>query len=107
MMLLNEAEIYNAFPRELQEGTSYAPPVVPKFYGYYVPSLEAFDSHADDENFSKEERKCIRKVLKNHTPILLMEACGRQICAEDLPPSNRWAQFFYKCLTISKKDQHL
>jgi hypothetical protein len=93
-MLLNEAKIYNAFPRELQEGTSYAPPVVPKFYGYYVPSLKAFDSHADDEKFSKEEWKHIRKVLMNHTPILLMEACGKQICAENLHPLNRWAQFF-------------
>jgi hypothetical protein len=34
-MLLNEMTIYNAFPRNLQDGDA---PVVPKFYGHCVPS---------------------------------------------------------------------
>ena len=93
-MLLNEAKIYNAFPRELQEGSSHAPPIVPKFYGYYVPSLEAFESNADNDEFPEKERKHIRTMLECITPILLLESCGVEICADALSSTNRWAQFF-------------
>jgi len=93
-MLLNEAKIYNAFPQMLQEGSSHAPPTVPKFYGYYVPSLEAFDGYADDAKFSEKEREYIRTMLEYITPILLLEACGKEICARALSSTNRWAQFF-------------
>ena len=94
-MLLNEAKIYDAFPRELQEGTPYAPPIVPKFYGYYVPSLEAFDSYAHDDGFTKEERKDLRNMLLTIPAVLLLEACGNPISARDLSPTNRWAQIFH------------
>jgi len=88
-MLLNEAKIYNAFPRELQEGSPQAPPIVPKFYGYYVPSLEAFDSYADDDKFRKKERECIRTMLECITPILLLESCGEEIRAMALSSTDR------------------
>ena len=88
-MLLNEAKIYNAFPRELQEGSSHAPPIVPKFYGCYVPSLKAVDGHADDDKFTQKEREYIRMMLERITPILLLESCGKEICAEDLSSINR------------------
>ncbi|KAI0291200.1 hypothetical protein B0F90DRAFT_403457 [Multifurca ochricompacta] len=43
-VLLNEAKIHCAFPRELQEDRGPdLPPVVPKSYGYYQVSQEAFD----------------------------------------------------------------
>lgn len=93
-MLLNEAKIYNAFPREMQEGSSDTPPIVPKFYGYYVPSLEGFDGYADDAKFSKKERERIRTMLEYITPILLLEACGKEIRTWALSSTNRWAQIF-------------
>jgi hypothetical protein len=93
-MLLNEAKMYNAFPRVLQEGSSHAPPIVPKFYGYYVPSLEACSGYADDAYFSKKEREHIRTMLESVTPVLLLEACGKEIRARALSSTNRWAQSF-------------
>jgi hypothetical protein len=93
-MLRNEAKIYNAFPRKLQEGSSNAPPIVPKFYGYYVPSLKAFDSTACDK-FPKEEwvhLDAIRDIVEEMTPILLLESCGEQV--QDLSSKNWWVQFF-------------
>ena len=93
-MLENEAKIYNAFPRELQEGSSYAPPIVPKFYGYYVPSLKVVDGHPNDDKFTQEEREYIRMMLERITPILLVESCGEDICAKDLSSTNRWAHVF-------------
>jgi len=90
-MLLNEAKIYNAFPRDLQEGTSHQPPVVPKFYGYYVPSREAFDSQS--YKFNEEDRKVVWKAIKGVTPLLLLEACGREIKAPLLSRTERCARF--------------
>jgi hypothetical protein len=90
-MLRNEAKIYNAFPRQLQEGSSNAPPIVPKFYGYYVPSLKAFHSTACDK-FPEEERVhigAIRKIIQQMTPILLLESCGKQVCPQDLSSKTR------------------
>ena len=82
-MLLEEAKVYNAFPRDLQDGDI---PVVPKFYGYYAPSIEAFDRDdsgdddgGNDYGVDEEEWKSVRRVIKEITPILLLEACGKQV----------------------------
>ena len=82
-MLLEEAKVYNAFPRDLQDGDI---PVVPKFYGYYAPSTEAFDRDdscdddgGNDYGVDEEEWKSVRRVIKEITPILLLEACGKQV----------------------------
>ncbi|KAH9986890.1 hypothetical protein BJV74DRAFT_774470 [Russula compacta] len=83
-MLLREAKIYNAFPRELQEGWHHVPPIVPKFYGYYVPSFEAFDNYGDDDKLSDTDRENVRKYIMRISPILLLEPCGKQIWASDL-----------------------
>ncbi|KAH9959957.1 hypothetical protein BC827DRAFT_424009 [Russula dissimulans] len=87
-MLLNEAKIYNAFPRELQEGTSHQAPVVPKFYGYYVPSREAFDSQSYDD-IIEEDRKVVWNIIRRVTPLLLLEPCGREIRALSLSRTGR------------------
>ena len=92
-MLLNEAKIYNAFPRELQEGTSDRPPVVPKFYGYYVPSREAFDNQSYDDKSIEQDRKAIWEKIKGVTPLLLLEPCGIEIRAACLPYAERCVQF--------------
>jgi len=73
-MLWNEARIYNAFPRSLQEGSPDGPPVVPQFYGFYIPSV-AFDY----PKLSAEERNPVRKMIKSISPILLLEPCGKRI----------------------------
>lgn len=88
-MLLHEAKIYNAFPRELQEGGLHVPPIVPKFYGYYVPSLEEFDSYCDKDKLSDADRDFIRCFIMGLTPILLLEPCGRSIRAQELPEAER------------------
>ncbi|KAI0294299.1 hypothetical protein B0F90DRAFT_1821328 [Multifurca ochricompacta] len=65
-VLLNEAKIYSAFPHELQEDCCLSlPQVVPKSYGYYQASQEAFI-------FTKNEWKEIRAVLRT---FLLIEHC--------------------------------
>lgn len=79
----NEAEIYDAFPRRLQEGWSHGPPAVPKFYGYYVPSLKPFDKYLDDEKFPENYKNYLR-LFERVSPILLLEPCGEPICAKDL-----------------------
>jgi hypothetical protein len=89
-MLLNEAKIYNAFPRHLHRRDI---PVVPKFYGYYVPHTEIFD-RLDNDNGSgdSDKEKCKRgKLPKYIAPILLLEACGRAVRRSTLLNSERWA----------------
>jgi hypothetical protein len=92
-MLLHEAKIYNAFPRELQEGTTDQPPVVPKFYGYYVPSREAFDSQSYDDKFTEEDRKAVWETIERVTPLLLLEPCGTPIEAVRLVCYTRCAKY--------------
>ena len=77
-MLLEEAKVYNAFPRDLHDSDVL---VVPKFYGYYAPSSEAFDrdDSGDDYGVDEEEWKSVRRVIKEIAPILLLEACGKQV----------------------------
>ncbi len=89
-MLKDEAEIYNAFPRNLHRADV---PVVPKFYGYYAPHTEVFDRVKNDNdiiNSDKEEGEC-GFLVKCIGPILLLEACGEPVCADALSDSGRWA----------------
>ena len=76
-LLLNEGKMYNAFPKHLQEGwcglNLVAPilhpvpvgPVVPKFYGYYVPVREDVEE-AKQEAVRDwvEKRKAARQKQK-------------------------------------------
>lgn len=91
-MLLNEAKIYNAFPRKIQD--SYTP-VVPKFYGCYAPSIEAFDRDNNRNNgcddLNEEKRIIVRNCLNFIAPILLLEACGERVHVESLSHTDRWA----------------
>jgi hypothetical protein len=113
-MHLNEAKIYNAFPRNLQAGVA---PIVPKFYGYYAPSTEVFDldggNGGGDDDLDKETRKAVRKVVRTDLlntipPILLIEACGKQVRSRYLSHTDRWARNFYKITpTVDRKDQTL
>ena len=95
-MLPNEARIYNAFPRNLQDGDI---PVVPKFYGYYAPSPEALelDDNGDSDDLEVEKWKAMRNgLLKSKTSILLVEACGKQVDAENLSRKDRCVCNFNK-----------
>ena len=55
-MLWNEARIYKPFLRSLQEGSPDRPPVMPKFYGFYIPPV-AFD-------YRKLYRNSVRTIIK-------------------------------------------
>ena len=92
-MLLEEAKIYNTFPRNLQDGKI---PVVPKFYGYYAPSTEALERDDNGNNGSgngydldEDEWKCVREQIESLSPILLLEACGEQVSAAHLSDSDK------------------
>lgn len=77
-LLQKEAKIYDLFPKQLmQDWCGYnlvtpikhpvpVGPVVPKFYGYYVP-LETVDG---------KERLCDELDVDAPSPILLLEQCG-------------------------------
>ncbi|KAI0289416.1 hypothetical protein B0F90DRAFT_1794481 [Multifurca ochricompacta] len=79
-LLMNEAKIYCAFPRELQEDRGFdLPSVVPKSYGYYQASHGAFESQSLVGEFTNYERKEICKVLQHVSTFLLIEHCGVQI----------------------------
>jgi hypothetical protein len=89
-MLLNEAKIYNAFPRDLQGGDV---PVVPKFYGCYTPYIKVpdrVDNGNGNGNLDKEEwtREIMPECLI--APILLLEACGKAVSTCSLSHSGRW-----------------
>ncbi|KAJ6571682.1 hypothetical protein B0H19DRAFT_935770 [Mycena capillaripes] len=88
-MIKNEARTYNAFPDHLSEdwsgfnaigeaanrytdGLVPATAVVPKFYGYFVPSEEL----AETSN-------------SRASPILLMEECGRPIEPKEMQQAER------------------
>ncbi|KAI0063840.1 hypothetical protein BV25DRAFT_1823904 [Artomyces pyxidatus] len=80
--LSNEAAMFSAFPRSLQENWTglhaakpdqrpeFMPAVVPKFYGYYKPST---DSSAGPMPVD------LARSIKRLSPILLMEHCGTNI----------------------------
>jgi hypothetical protein len=108
-MLLNEAKIYNAFPRHLQDGKT---PIVPKFYGYYVPSSKLYDwddvNNGGDDDRDEKIRKFNRTsvLLNSISSILLLEACGKPVRTDSLALSQRWARNFYE-ITLMEKDQLL
>jgi hypothetical protein len=92
-MLKHEAMIYDKFPCELMQSTPSSLPVVPKFFGYYVPSCDSADSY-EDENGDEEDAKIVRRDSRQWlqdaiSPILLLEACGKPIDADTLPSSDR------------------
>jgi hypothetical protein len=95
VMLGHEAEIYQKFPVELQESTPSSPPVVPKFYGYYVPAppsilASSYEGDDGDEEDASTVRKNICELLKpSISHILLLEPCGKQV----------------RCKTLSKSDK--
>ncbi|KDQ58462.1 hypothetical protein JAAARDRAFT_176423 [Jaapia argillacea MUCL 33604] len=91
-LLDNEAKIYNEFPKDLTEDwwgyNLITPcrfpmpvvPVVPKFYGYWLPV---------DEAEVDEGRKCGEGIDSARSPILLIEECGTPIDPEDFTSDQR------------------
>jgi hypothetical protein len=78
-----EAEAYQAFPRHffehwsgfnlikpLKEPTPVGP-LVPQFYGYYVPDIDP--DHSDSDESLRSE------MCEYLSPILLLEDCGKQL----------------------------
>ena len=91
-MLLHEAKIYNEFPHDLQGGDV---PIVPKFYGYYMPYIDRFDNGNGSGNLDKEEwtREMMPECLL--VPILLLEECGEAVCSRSLSHSGRWERNYH------------
>jgi len=95
VMLANEAKIYDKFPWELQQ----SPPVVPRFYGYYVPSFESVENFKGDDGDEEDANKVGVDICKLwpicdypeiiFSPILLLEPCGEQVKPAELSKSNR------------------
>ncbi|KAI0063834.1 hypothetical protein BV25DRAFT_1883095 [Artomyces pyxidatus] len=87
--LANEAAVFSAFPRSLQEDWSglhsakpdqrpeFMPAVVPKFYGYYKPSVDPSADHISCR---------LAAWINSLSPILLMEHCGTNICQSKFYP---------------------
>ncbi|KAI0699602.1 hypothetical protein C8T65DRAFT_659143 [Cerioporus squamosus] len=76
-MLHNEAMLYNMFPRELMDAVDPEghPPVVPKFYGFYVPLTGWVD--IDDHAPCKFRQGPSRADwCRSEHALLLMENCG-------------------------------
>ncbi|KDQ58457.1 hypothetical protein JAAARDRAFT_193028 [Jaapia argillacea MUCL 33604] len=98
-LLDNEAKIYNQFPKHMMEDwcgynlvtPSMYPtpvcPVVPKFYGYWVPAEED-----EDSDVRRGKRKAEPKVERR--PILLMEQCGVPITPETLTKDEKYVMAF-------------
>jgi len=96
-MLVNEAGIYDEFPGMLQECNPSSPPIVPKFYGYYVPSLESIDHYKvdnEDEEAGTAVRKDARRFLRCLSPILLLEFCGEPIRSKKNLSTSDWCDDF-------------
>ncbi|KAI0649765.1 hypothetical protein C8Q79DRAFT_901234 [Trametes meyenii] len=87
-LLRNEARVYNSFPKNIQEeycGYNIVPqcrfpvpaaPIVPKFFGYYLPvdgRGNVLDNHHDK---CSEREPC---SVSWPSPILLMEECGNPV----------------------------
>ena len=85
----NEAEAYQAFPRDFFEHWSGfnvvkplkvptpVGPLVPQFYGYYVPDIESAKSDSESES----PLTWLHQYL---SPILLLEDCGQKLDPEEL-----------------------
>ncbi|KAJ7215872.1 hypothetical protein GGX14DRAFT_359384 [Mycena pura] len=110
-LLLNEGRMYDAFPKHLQEGwcglNLVAPimhpvpvgPVVPKFYGYYVPVRE-------DVEEAKQEMEILRRFdiydsWYQMSPLLLLEECGAPIV-----PSKFTADERSECYSLALRLHH-
>ncbi len=89
-MLTNEAEFYDSFPDALQGCDPSSPPIVPKFYGYYLLSLESINHYTEDESTVLHD---VLDFLLCLTPMLLLEYCGEPIRSENLSTSN-WCEDF-------------
>ncbi len=93
-MLRNEAETYDSFPGALQGCDPSSPSIVPKFYGYYLLSLESlarYRAHAvDDETALTVLRDALRFLLCL-SPMLLLEFCGEPIRPKSLSTSG-WCE---------------
>ncbi len=76
-MLQNEAMLYSMFPRELMDTASPGghPPVVPKFYGFYVPVQGWVDSD-DHAPCDRSRGESLTKLCRSNRGLLLMENCG-------------------------------
>ncbi len=94
-MLKNEAEIYDKFRATLQECNPSSPPIVPKFYGYYVPSWGPTYRYVDDEGLEAihKLRRDAFNFLQYLGPILLLEFCGKPIRPERLSTID-WCEDF-------------
>lgn len=89
--LQEEAEVYQAFPRHFFEHWSGfnvikplnvptpVGPLVPQFYGYYIPDIDPAELEATPESGS-----FLYGHLRYLSPILLLEDCGQKLEPEKL-----------------------
>ncbi|KDR72254.1 hypothetical protein GALMADRAFT_74168 [Galerina marginata CBS 339.88] len=102
--LAREAENYQAFPRHFFEhwsGFNVVPPIwdpvpvgpiVPQYYGYYVPEdkvskydVKAMEKSEEDMDVDEQQPQPLRKIKQPYlSPILLLENCGSPIQPEEL-----------------------
>ncbi|KAI0658078.1 hypothetical protein C8Q70DRAFT_1135933 [Cubamyces menziesii] len=103
-LLHNEARTYNAFPEHAQLhycGYNVVPPchyqvpvgpIVPKFYGFYLPVgedgkfLDEFALHGKEHKTCNEDQACRVPWI---SPILLMEECGEPVDPEKFMDDER------------------
>ena len=96
-MLRDEAVMYEEFPAKLQESTLSKPPVVPNFYGYYMPALSLLSESSDESDDDNGDKEDVRTAQKHVCQllgctlsfILLLEPCGKPV----------------ECKTLSKSDK--
>ncbi|KAI0079856.1 hypothetical protein K474DRAFT_1616965 [Panus rudis PR-1116 ss-1] len=108
VMLKHEARIYDSFPEYMSEeycgyhivspwvkSPTPSTPVVPKFYGYYVPVEKERKAPTGEESSSKEDGDDAMDVdeesdaWKRPSPILLIEDCGVPIDPKKLDVDER------------------
>ncbi|KAH9903238.1 hypothetical protein C8Q73DRAFT_798902 [Cubamyces lactineus] len=103
-LLHNEARTYSAFPEHAQTeycGYNVVPPchypvpigpIVPKFYGFYLPvgedgkTKDEFALHGKEHNMCREDAAC---SVSWRSPILLMEECGEPVKPENFTVDER------------------
>ena len=91
--LEKEAEVYQAFPRNFFEHWSGfnvieplkvptpVGPLVPQFYGYYVPDIDPAELKSESPESETPWPQYLRQYF---SPILLLEDCGRKLDPEKL-----------------------
>ncbi|KAJ7741197.1 hypothetical protein DFH07DRAFT_751215, partial [Mycena maculata] len=99
--LHNEGKIYGAFPKHLMEdwcGFNLVAPithpvpvraVVPKFYGFYVPTDEATDEADEEEALLQFKYSKSYTDWQRMSPILLLEECGKPIVSSEFTADAR------------------